>query len=120
MYQKSRDQIEFFIAGKHQSFLPVSAIAFLVGMASLTWSTKNNKLAISLLNMIFYMKINIRIFYKLVVLFLLVIASHAQSTRNSKFVISLQYLKKEGRDKVDFLHADNYVWSDNYPTIWYY
>ena len=98
MYQKSRDQIEFFIAGKHQSFLPVSAIAFLVGMASLTWSTKNNKLAI----------------------FLLVIARHAPSTRNSKFVISLQYLKKEGRDKVDFLHADNYVWSDNYPTIWYY
>ena len=33
------------------------------------------------------------------------IASHAQSTQNSKFVISLQYLKKEGRDEVDFLHA---------------
>ena len=36
------------------------------------------------------------------------IASHAQSTQNSKFVISLQYLKKEGRDEVDFLHADKH------------
>ena len=56
------------------------------------------------------MKINIKVFYKLVVPFLLVIAMHAQ---NSKFVISLQYIKKKGgitlqyikkkgRDKVDF------------------
>ena len=31
---------------------------------------------------------------------------HAQITQNNKFAISLQYLKKEVRDKVDFLHAD--------------
>ena len=54
------------------------------------------------------MKINIKVFYKLVVSLLLVIARHAQSTQNSKFVISLQYLKKEGGDEVDFLHADKY------------
>ena len=41
--------------------------------------------------MIFYMKIIIKVFYKLVVPFLLIIAMHAQ---NSKFVISLQYIKK--------------------------
>ena len=52
------------------------------------------------------MKINIKVFYKLITSFLLVIAKHAQSTQNSKFVISLQYPKKEGRDEVDFLHAD--------------
>ena len=55
--------------------------------------------------MIFCMKINIKVFYKLVVLFLLIIARHAQITQNGKFVISLQYLRNEGRDEVDFLHA---------------
>ena len=32
-------------------------------------------------------------------------ARHAQIAQNNKFAISLQYLKKEKRDKVDFLHA---------------
>ena len=56
--------------------------------------------------MIFCMKINMKTFYKLTVSLLLAIARYAQSTQNSKFVISLQYLKKEERDEVDFLHAD--------------
>ena len=58
--------------------------------------------------MIFCMKINIKGFYKLTVSFLLILASYAQSTQNNKFVISLQYLKKEGKDEVDFLRADKY------------
>ena len=29
----------------------------------------------------------------------------SQSSQNSKFAMSLQYLKKEVRDEVDFLHA---------------
>ena len=52
------------------------------------------------------MKINIKDLYKLVALFLLVIARHVQITQNKKFAISLQYLKNDGRDEVDFLHAD--------------
>ena len=55
--------------------------------------------------MIFCMKINIKVYYKLLVSFLLVVAWHAQ---NSKFVISLQYIKKEGKDEVDFLHVDEH------------
>ena len=35
-------------------------------------------------------------------------ARHAQIVQNNKFAISLQYLKKEVRDKVDFLHADKH------------
>ena len=35
-------------------------------------------------------------------------ARHAQITRNNKFSISLQYLKKEVSDGVDFLHADKH------------
>ena len=35
-------------------------------------------------------------------------AKHAQITKNNKFVISLQYLKKEVSDEVNFLHADKH------------
>ena len=31
-----------------------------------------------------------------------------QSSQNSKFKMSVQYLKKEVKDEVDFLHADKY------------
>ena len=34
------------------------------------------------------------------------VSRHAQITQNNKFAISLQYLKKEVRDKLDFFHAD--------------
>ena len=33
------------------------------------------------------------------------VARHAQITQNRKFAISLQYLKREVNDEVDFLHA---------------
>ena len=39
---------------------------------------------------------------------------HSQSYQNSKFAMSLQYLKKEVRDEVDFLHADKH---QNFPQV---
>ena len=33
---------------------------------------------------------------------------HSKSHQNSWFAMSLQYLKKEVRDEVDFLHADKH------------
>ena len=33
---------------------------------------------------------------------------HSQSSQNNKFAISLQYLKKEVRDEVNFLHVDKH------------
>ena len=35
-------------------------------------------------------------------------ARHAQISQNNKFAISLQYLKNEVSDEVDFLHAENH------------
>ena len=35
-------------------------------------------------------------------------AKHFQSSQNRKFAMSLQYLKKEVLDEVDFLHADKH------------
>ena len=49
--------------------------------------------------MIFCTKISsIKAFY----IFLVVIARNAEKTQNCKSVISLQYLKKEGKDESDF------------------
>ena len=39
---------------------------------------------------------------------LMVMIKHSQSSQNSNFAVSLQYLKKEVRDDVDFLHADKH------------
>ena len=36
------------------------------------------------------------------------LAKHAQSNQNKKFVISLQYLKENVKDEVNFLHADKH------------
>ena len=36
------------------------------------------------------------------------VARHAQITQNNKFAISLQYLKKEVNDEVDFLDANKH------------
>ena len=36
------------------------------------------------------------------------VSRHAQITQNNKFAISLQYLKKELSDEVDFLHVDKH------------
>ena len=36
------------------------------------------------------------------------VARHVEITQNNKFAISLQYLKKEVSDEVDFLQADKY------------
>ena len=33
---------------------------------------------------------------------------YSQSSQNSKFAVSLQYLKKEARGEVDFLHEDKH------------
>ena len=45
---------------------------------------------------------NFKVFYKLILRFLLAIARHAQSTQNNKFATSLQYRKKEVRAEVIF------------------
>ena len=47
---------------------------------------------------------------------------HPQNSKNSKFAMSLQYFKKEVRDKVDFLQADKHqsfgstLWASKFPT----
>ena len=57
------------------------------------------------MKLIFCLQLNIKGFFKLI---LLLLAKHARITQNNKFTISLQYLKKEISDDVDLLHADKH------------
>ena len=45
------------------------------------------------------------------------VALHAQTTQNKRFAISLQYVKKEISDKVNFFLADKH---ESLATNWYY
>ena len=54
------------------------------------------------MKLIFHLQINTKIFYKLIVSLLVCIARHAKSTQNNNFIISLQYLKENVKDGVDF------------------
>ena len=56
---------------------------------------------------LFGMHINIKVFYKLILLFWVCVARHAQSTQNKTFVYP-QYLQKNVEDEVDFLPADKH------------
>ena len=60
------------------------------------------------MKLIFHLQINGKGLFKLILSFWVCVARYAQITQNNKFAISLQYLKKEVRDKVDFLHADKH------------
>ena len=67
------------------------------------------------IELIFYLQINIKVFYKIIVSLWVIIARHAQSTQNNRFTISLQYVKKNVKNEVDFLPADklqNFLQSD--------
>ena len=46
--------------------------------------------------------------YKLLLSFWVWVTMKAQSTQTSKFTISLQYLKENVKDEVDFLPADKH------------
>ena len=51
------------------------------------------------------MKINIKVFYKLIPPFSVTMARHAHITQNNKFAVNSQYLQIKGRDEVLFLRA---------------
>ena len=96
---------------KHQSFLQIDAVDFwwawlvmckLPKILSLYFKNRWG------INFIFCMKINIKVFYKLTLTFLKAEVRHAPSTSNNKFGVILLYRKEEGKDKVDFLHADKH------------
>ena len=55
----------------------------------------------------FCLLINTKVFYEVIV-FWMCVTRLAQSTQNNKFAISVQYLKKNRKNEVDFLLADKH------------
>ena len=76
----------------------ITSLLFLCNILRKKWVMK----------LIFCMQISMKVSYKLILWFLMGMVKHSQSYQNSKFAMSLQYLKKEVRDEVDFLHADKH------------
>ena len=74
-----RKGVHFQLADEHQSFLQVD-----------------------------FNTLGIKDAYKVILSLLLGMIKHSQSTQSNKFAISLQYLKKEVRKGVHFLHADEH------------
>ena len=60
------------------------------------------------MKLIFYLLTNVEDFFKLLLSFQVCVARHVQTTEDNKFAISLQYVKKEVSDAVDFLHTDKH------------
>ena len=67
------------------------------------------------MKLILCMQINIKLFFRLILLILVGMARPAQITHNNKFENSLQYLMKEVKDEVDFL----YTWASEFSINWY-
>ena len=74
-----RDDVDFLHVDKHQSLLQVD-----------------------------FNTLVIKVSYKVILSLLMCMIKQFQSTQSNKFVTSLQYLKKEVRNGVHFLHADKH------------
>ena len=58
--------------------------------------------------LVFWLQINAKVFYKMIVSLWAYIARYARSTQSNKFAISLQYCQKCIGDEADFLPADEH------------
>ena len=59
-----------------------------------------------IMKFIFWMQINVEVFYKMIVSLRVCVSRHAQKTENNKFTRSLQYLKEDVKGEVAFLSTD--------------
>ena len=66
--------------------------AYLCSICRKVWAMK----------LIFYLQINTKLFYELVISLWMCMVRYAQRPQNNNFIISLQYLKKNVKDGVDF------------------
>ena len=84
-----RDELDFLYTGKHQRFLQVD-----------------------------FSTLVIKVSYKVILSLLIGMIKHSQRTQSNKFVIFLQYLTKEVRNGVHFLHADKHQSFDKLALLY--
>ena len=83
---------------RHAQSMQNKKFAYLCNTSRKTWGMK----------LIFCLEMNAKVSYNLVVSLWVCIPRHVQSTQNNIFAEYLQYLKKNVKDKVDFLAADKH------------
>ena len=91
-------------------------LSFWVFVTSHAQSTQNKKLSYLCnifrktggMKLIFYLQISMKVLYKLIVSLWECVARHPESIQNNNFAISLQYLKENMKDGVEFLSADKH------------
>ena len=122
------DEVDLLHADKYESFLQVETMIFM-RMVKHSQSSQNSKFAMplqylkkELINEIDFLQadkhqsflqvdfntLGIIFFYKTILSLLIGMIKHSQSTLSNKFGMSVQYLKKEVRDGVHFLHEDKH------------
>ena len=69
------------------------------------------------MKLIFWLQINTNAFYMLIVSLWVCVARHVQSTQNNKFAISLQYLKENLKDEVNFFYSNLWPGMPKLPKI---
>ena len=120
------DEVDFLHVGKYESLLQIDNM-ILMGIVKHSQSFQNSKFTMSLQYLkkevrdevdflhvdkhqsflqVDFNTLGIKDAYKVILSLLLGMIKHSQSTQSNKFAISLQYLKKEVRKGVNFLHAD--------------
>ena len=80
LQKKVRDEVDFLYVDKYQSFLQI-----------------------------YFSTLGIKVSYKLILSLLMGMIKLSQSTQINKFAISLQYLIKEVKDGVYFLHLGKHL-----------
>ena len=67
------------------------------------------------MKLIFCQHLNIKVFFKLILSFLVCMVKHVQSFQNNKFAFSLQYLGKEVKTS---LNATNWFTYTHFKQVW--
>ena len=126
--EKHGDEVDFLPADKHESSLQIDTM-ILIGMVRHSQCFQNSTFAMFLQYLkeevrdeldflqtdkhqsflqVDFSTLVIKVSYKVILSLLMGKTKHSQSTQSNKFAILLQYLKKEVRNGVHFLHADKH------------
>ena len=110
-FQKSmRDEIYFLPAGKRKSFIQVDSITLDVLSQTCLKYPKTTSLhylgnisrKMWRMKLIFFLLINVKDLFRVILSFLMCVVRHAQTIQNNKFALSPQRLKKEVSKKLMF------------------
>ena len=90
--------LSFWMCVARHAHATENKFAYLCTISRKTWGMK----------LIFCLQINTKVLYRLIVSLWVCLARHAQRTQSNKFATSLQHLKENLKDEVDFLPVDKH------------